>query len=148
MIQSHQDARLKHALFSDLSRRHIMDDFNNLNQAIEQLLDVGVTSPDIAGHFDEILQKFGLQSSDLPADYIAHLHTDFGITLHESSIEYLVETNHQLDKFLYSDLPSHPDPTVRFAGSICHHCGGTGVVHWPSGSSERCWYCDGSGVSS
>jgi len=43
-------------------------------------------------------------------------------------------------------IPAHEDKT-KFSAGTCYHCGGRGYTTWPSsGSRERCWYCQGSGV--
>jgi hypothetical protein len=45
----------------------------------------------------------------------------------------------------------HSDPRTKdvvYRAGTCHHCGGYGYTTWPSsGSRERCWFCDGSGVA-
>jgi hypothetical protein len=48
---------------------------------------------------------------------------------------------------LPAERSAEPDP--RFGAGTCSHCGGRGYTTYPSsGRQERCWYCNGSGVSS
>ena len=40
-----------------------------------------------------------------------------------------------------------PGGDLKFGAGTCGHCSGLGYTTWASsGSQERCWYCNGSGV--
>jgi hypothetical protein len=57
------------------------------------------------------------------------------------------QAREKIEQHIDALLDSYRDP--RFGAGTCSHCGGRGYTTYPSsGSQERCYYCNGSGVSS
>lgn len=108
--------------------------------------DAGAQAQDVIGHVPSG-QKIAKDIIDHVTDMVEH--RDPAIVQEGNSIAQGILDH--IDQVLAGQAgqgAAHSDHALQFGAGKCSHCGGSGYTTWPSsGTSEKCWYCDGSGVA-